>query len=171
MDQHIEDRTIAGSSGDMSTGYFGRRAVLRAGAAVPVGVGLATVAACGSEESSGGAEAAGSDAGENTDKSASGDAAAPAQGFPTADVPVGGATYDKASKTVYSQPTEGDFRAFDSRCPHQGCAVSDFSDGQMSCPCHGSTFDPGTGEVTAGPATSGLTPREVTVDGTDLVLG
>jgi len=169
MNQHIDDRTATETAEPIFTsvgGRPGRRLVLRAGAAVPVGVGLTSLAACGSEES-GTADPA-SDGGTDDD-AGSGEAAG--MGIPTSEVPVGGATYDKDSETVYSQPTEGDFRAFDSRCPHQGCAVSDFKDGQMSCPCHGSTFDLATGDVTAGPASSGLTPREVTVDGTDLVLG
>ncbi len=170
MDQHTDDRPATeaadtSSNSSIIGGRPGRRVVLRAGAAVPVGVGLSALAACGSDESDSTADpASGADA-------EAGSREAAGEGFPTSEVPVGGATYDKDSETVYSQPTEGDFRAFDSTCPHQGCAVSEFTDGQMACPCHGSMFDPSTGEVTAGPATSGLTPREVTVDGGDLVLG
>ncbi len=179
MNQHTDDRTTAGSNDGTSLGRPGRRVVLRAGAAVPVGVGLTTLAACGSDEPGGSTDPAGGDtsegdtSGSNTDDQAaeSGATDASADGFPTADVPVGGATYDKDSETVYTQPTEGEFRAFDSTCPHQGCAVSGFSDGQMVCPCHSSKFDVDTGEVVAGPATSGLAPRDVTVNGADLVLG
>lgn len=169
MAQHPKDRTIAKVGDDETTaGFPGRRSVLRGGLVVPVGVGLTSLAACGSEESgpATGGNGDGADAGES---GGSGEAAA--EGFPIAEVPVGGATYDKDSKTVYSQPTEGDFRAFDSTCPHQGCAVSLFEDGQMVCPCHSSSFDPDTGDVTGGPATAGLAPRDVTVDGTNLVLG
>ncbi len=162
-----------------------RRVVLRAGAVVPVGVGLMSLAACGEDSSS---ESATSEADAETDEGASdteageeaeadagseGDSedGAEAAGFPSADVPVGGATYDEATETVFSQPTEGDFRAFDATCPHQGCAVSEFSEGSLLCPCHSSMFDPDTGDVLSGPAPTGLTARNVSVQGDDLVVG
>ncbi len=179
MDPHTDDSTKAGPQDTTSPIHPGRRVVMRAGVAVPVGVGLATLAACGSEESGGSAEPAGGDtsggdtSGSDTSDQTgeSGGADASPDGFPTADVPVGGATYDEASETVYTQPTDGDFRAFDSTCPHQQCAVSGFADGELLCPCHGSKFNLDTGAVTGGPAPSGLTAREVTVSGADLVLG
>ena len=84
-----------------------RRVVLRAGATVPLGVGLVSLAACGSDSgtesgaSEGESEADddASAADEGNGSSAGGDAAA---GFPSTDVPVGGAAYDEASETVYS---------------------------------------------------------------------
>ncbi len=153
-----------------------RRVVLRAGATVPLGAGFLSLASCGSDSgsesgASEGASDAGSDANAEDQGSASEEGGDAAAGFPSADVPVGGATYDEASETVYSQPSEGDFRAFDATCPHQGCAVSEFSEGSLLCPCHGSTFDPDTGDVVSGPATTGLTTRNVTVQGADLVVG
>lgn len=169
-----------------------RRVVLRAGAALPLGLGLSSLAACGDDEGGAAndtaaeddssedeasqddqapeAEGDGSEDSADPEAESQGDSAAGGSGFPTQDVPVGGATYDEPSNTVFSQPTSGEFRAFDAKCPHQGCAVSEFQDGSLLCPCHSSMFDLDTGDVTGGPATSGLTAREVTVEGENLVV-
>jgi Rieske Fe-S protein len=140
-----------------------RRTVLVAGAAAPLSA--VVLAGCGGAAPS----AEQPDApGPSSGDAPGGDAAALAQ---VSDVPVGGATFVGSSNTVLSQPVAGDFRAFDATCPHQGCAVSDVQDGQLVCPCHGSRFDLGTGEVLQGPATRGLRTLSVTVDGDGLVLG
>lgn len=169
-------RKAAAPAGQPPMMPFGRRVVLRAGAIVPVGVGLTSLAACGDDSSSDPStpEAEtepGGDGATDPTADSEGTGPEPAAGFPSADVPVGGATYDEASDTVYSQPTEGEFRAFDATCPHQGCAVSQFSEGSLRCPCHGSMFDPDSGDVISGPAPTGLTARSVTVQGDDLVVG
>ncbi|WP_458688292.1 Rieske (2Fe-2S) protein, partial [Nocardia tengchongensis] len=54
----------------------------------------------------------------------------------TADVPVGGGVI--LGDTVVTQPNAGNFLAFSSVCPHQGCAVNAISGGVINCPCHGS---------------------------------
>jgi glycine/D-amino acid oxidase-like deaminating enzyme/nitrite reductase/ring-hydroxylating ferredoxin subunit len=48
---------------------------------------------------------------------------------------------------------DGTLHSFSARCPHLGCAVR-WSPQEKSwdCPCHGSRFDPVTGEVLNGPA-------------------
>ncbi|KQS68562.1 Rieske (2Fe-2S) protein [Modestobacter sp. Leaf380] len=61
--------------------------------------------------------------------------------------------------------------AWDAECPHQGCRVRALVGGGLGCPCHGSEFAPDTGDVLAGPATTGLTPLAVSVRGADVVLG
>ncbi|GAB5519361.1 MAG: hypothetical protein RhofKO_16120 [Rhodothermales bacterium] len=51
---------------------------------------------------------------------------------------------------------DGDtIRAFTSRCTHTGCAVNDFRNNEILCPCHGSKFST-SGAVVAGPAPSPL---------------
>jgi thiosulfate dehydrogenase [quinone] large subunit len=90
-------------------------------------------------------------------------------------VPVGGATQATDPKTgdqIYvMQLQAGDFTAVDTRCPHQGCAVSFISKSAgFQCPCHGSTFDP-TGAVTSGPATTGLSKVPVHQSGSEIVRG
>ena len=90
---------------------------------------------------------------------------------PLAEVPVGGA-YELSldgRRVLVSRPREDDVVAFDAECTHQGCTVRATDDG-LVCPCHSSAFDPATGEVLAGPATSPLTPVEVAVRGDDVVL-
>lgn len=87
----------------------------------------------------------------------------------TGDVPVGGGVI--AGGVVVTQPTEGDFRAFSSTCTHQGCTVSDVSDGIISCPCHGSQYSAEDGSVEQGPATAALPPVDITVDGDQIVRG
>ena len=68
-------------------------------------------------------------------------------------------------KVVLTQPTKGDFKAFSSTCTHQGCLATSSSDGEIPCPCHGSTFSIEDGSVINGPATTGLAAVDITVDG------
>lgn len=85
---------------------------------------------------------------------------------PASGVPVGGsgsftdpATGDPA---LVIQRTSDKFVAFDAICPHAGCTVAYQAGANIiTCPCHGSEFDPKTGAVVVGPATSGLTPIKV----------
>ncbi len=148
-----------------------RRSVLTASLAGP-GV-LATVAACGDR-----AQSPPQSADTSADAGTSGASAATAGGSTDAGesveaqlVPVGMAVYLEASNTVVTQPTEGDFHAFDATCPHQGCAVNQAVDGELKCPCHGSRFDLSTGDVLEGPAQSGLSEIAVRVEGDRVVVG
>ena len=88
-----------------------------------------------------------------------------------ADVPVGG-VYEVSvdgRRVVIGRPATGTVVAFDATCTHQGCTVRATDDGPLTCPCHGSQFDPGTGAVVHGPATRPLAPFAVTVSGEDVV--
>ncbi len=81
-------------------------------------------------------------------------------------IPVGGAATFTAPKSgdpaVVLHPDAGTFVAFDTVCPHQGCTVAYSPAAKlMVCPCHGSRFNPTTGAVLQGPATTGLTPIKV----------
>ena len=91
---------------------------------------------------------------------------------PLADVPREGA-YEVSvdgRRVLLTQPAEGTVQAFDAECPHQGCTVRATDDGGLACPCHGSAFDPATGDVLQGPATSPLATVAVAVSGDDVVL-
>ena len=154
----MDDETV---SGTVRTGCgCGRREVLMASGGAAAGVLLA---GCGSA-----AQRASDAASTNRDVAS---AVAEAAGEPvatTADVPVGGGIIRANAQVVITQPTEGEFRAFSTTCPHEGCAVSRVEDGRIFCPCHGSTFDFDSGEVVSGPARSGLTAKAVSVDGDEI---
>ena len=85
---------------------------------------------------------------------------------PASQVPVGGsAAFNDPSTgdpSLVIQQTADDFVAFDAICPHAGCTVAYQASAKIiACPCHGSEFNPETGAVIQGPATSGLTPIKV----------
>jgi thiosulfate dehydrogenase (quinone) large subunit len=79
-------------------------------------------------------------------------------------LPVGeGATYadpGDGQPDIVIRQTNGTLVAYSAVCPHAGCTV-EYGGGQIVCPCHGSTFNPQTGAVINGPATTGLAPRKV----------
>ena len=85
-----------------------------------------------------------------------------------AKVPVGGGHVDTTNSVVVTQPSKGTYKAFSSVCPHQGCQVGSVNADAIVCPCHGSRFDPATGDVTAGPAEKALPAKKVVVQGAKL---
>ncbi|GAB3238880.1 hypothetical protein GCM10027447_38550 [Glycomyces halotolerans] len=86
----------------------------------------------------------------------------------TSEVPVGGGIV--AGETVIVQPSEDEFAAYSAVCPHQGTIVQAPDDGVIVCPNHGSQFDL-EGALLQGPAETGLTEVEITVDGDRILLG
>jgi Rieske Fe-S protein len=156
----------------MTAKPLARRTVLVTGGALGA---AAALAACGGSGESGPAssEAAGS-----TDAPASSAApetsgAAPAGEVlgPVDQVTVGsGVVYD-GPKVVVTQPAQGDVRAFTAVCPHQGCLVSEVTNNEILCPCHGSLFSAEDGAVLQGPATTGLAPVDISVVDDQVVLG
>ena len=90
---------------------------------------------------------------------------------PSAEVPVGGGTIYPDQKIVVTQPTAGDFKAFTAVCTHQSCLVSKVTAESIDCTCHGSKFSVQDGSVLNGPATTGLTPVTVKVDGGEITTG
>ena len=68
---------------------------------------------------------------------------------------------------------DDELRAYDATCPHMGCPVSGRSLQKkhvLECPCHGSTYDPYTGERLSGPAPRGLKPLQFEVRGGDIYV-
>ncbi|MFF7647714.1 Rieske 2Fe-2S domain-containing protein [Streptomyces canus] len=119
--------------------------------------GLAlTLNACGSEDDS---------------SSSSSDAAAAGSVLAkTSDIPEGGGKIFKDSGVVVTQPTAGEFKAFSSKCTHQGCAVTGITNGVITCPCHKSEFSVTDGSVKKGPATQPLPEEKITVTGDSISL-
>jgi Rieske Fe-S protein len=134
-----------------------RRDVLKAGAVTGalIATGV-TLSACATDSAS-----------ENEDASA----AVAVGSIALADIPVGGGVVVADPPVVVTQPTAGDVKAFTAICPHQGCLVSDVSNNEILCACHGSKFSALDGSVIQGPAVEGLSAAAVSVDGTKVSFG
>jgi Rieske Fe-S protein len=146
-----------------------RRLLAGAGAVVAA---AAVTAACGSSSEPSGTGTTGSStppAGESPSPSETGGGAGESVAA-LADIPVGGGIVITARKVVLTQPAAGDVRAYTAVCPHQGCLVASVSDNVIVCPCHSSEFSAEDGSVLQGPATSGLSPVDVTVSGDQVTL-
>lgn len=135
-----------------------RRAALAAGVAGTAGVALAacsnggTATAPASESAAATAPSTGSTPGGTVVAQVS-------------EIPKGGGTIAGTAGDAYvvSQTNDGEVACFSAVCPHEGCLCNRVQGDQAVCPCHGSTFDVFTGEVTRGPAQSGLARVETTV--------
>jgi Rieske Fe-S protein len=142
------------------------------------GLSLPLLAACGDDEPGSASDpgGSGSSAGSGTSSTPTspetssgggggGDALAS-----TSDIEVGGGTIFADQQVVVTQPSEGEFKAFNSTCTHQGCQVESVSDGTIHCPCHGSFFSIEDGSVQGGPASSPLEEVSISVEGDSIVL-
>ena len=149
---------------DPATSGIDRRTVMR-----NVGVGVvgiasaATLLACG-----GGSDTANPSGGPAA--SAAGSAGSAKDVIKVADIPVGGGKVFDAAKIVVTQPKAGEFKAFSAVCTHMGCTVAGVANGTITCPCHGSTYDMATGQVTGGPAPAPLPSKTVTVSGGSITI-
>lgn len=90
----------------------------------------------------------------------------------TSDVPVGGGSKFTVGEftILITQPSAGDFKAFDATCTHAGCIVNGIIDNEIACGCHGARYAIDSGMVLAGPAKSALGKFAVEVAGEDLVV-
>ena len=87
-----------------------------------------------------------------------------------ADIPTGSGLV--VGDYVVTHPEEGTYHAFSARCPHQGGRISEFADGTMVCPDHGSHFDMATGDVVSGPSREPAAAAPLSVENGDtLVVG
>jgi nitrite reductase/ring-hydroxylating ferredoxin subunit len=133
------------------TGATTRRGVLLGAGAAGVAVALS---ACGSSGNSGSGTGTGTGTATGTTVN-------------KADVPVGSGKI--VDEVVVTQPTPGDFKAFDAHCTHMNCLVTEIVGGSIHCPCHGSVFSVADGSATGGPAkqlnTGPLAPKAVRVSG------
>jgi Rieske Fe-S protein len=120
------------------------------------------LAGCGSKEPS---QAAKTPAGGGTSGRGDGAGTVLAE---VAEIPQGGGKV--VGDVVITQPAAGEFRAFSSKCTHQGCAVRGVENNVIECPCHNSRFDASDGSVKGGPAVSPLPAASIRVDGDSIVL-
>ncbi|WP_111511707.1 ubiquinol-cytochrome c reductase iron-sulfur subunit [Mycobacterium kyogaense] len=128
-----------------------------------VGVAAVALAACSSGSSTESGASSSSESAASSGSAGTGEALTK-----TADVPVGSGVI--VGKTVVTQPTAGDFKAFSAVCTHSGCLVNKIADGTIDCPCHGSKFSL-DGAVVDGPAKKPLEPVSVRVQGDSIVQG
>lgn len=137
-----------------------RRDVLRTGTTVTIaGVGVALLAGCGG---------GGADTGKAAPAPTLTDAAATqvAAAITAKEVPVGKAKILTDAGVILAQPSEGSYVVYSDVCPHAGGKITKISSrGNLTCPLHGSEFDPASGDVKVGPANTGLKPGKVKVDG------
>ncbi|ACY97759.1 MULTISPECIES: Rieske (2Fe-2S) protein [Thermomonospora] len=129
-----------------------------------VGAGLlgvaGAVAACGGGDETSGASGSGGGA----------QAAAGGVLAQTGDIPVGGGKIFKDREVVVTQPAQGEFKAFSTKCTHRGCPVTSVQNGVIRCECHGSTFSIADGSVQSGPADKPLPAKQIIVEGGGIKL-
>ncbi len=120
----------------------------------------------GSRNSGGG----GSDGG--SQKSSGGDANAGGTAIASESKVAPGSAFefeDSGNPAVLVHLDNGDFVAYSAVCTHQRCTVA-YQGGELTCPCHGSVFDPANGAaVVAGPAPRPLPEIPVKVEGGEVV--
>ncbi|NUQ95725.1 MAG: Rieske (2Fe-2S) protein [Streptomyces sp.] len=148
----------------------GRRTVVAAVGATGLAVALT---ACGSDNGSSDSSSSNTQAGANANGGGSSASSGSRGGTAlakTADIPAGGGKIFKDQGVVVTQPTAGTYKAFSSKCTHQGCAVSEISNGVIICPCHKSEFSVTDGSVKKGPATQPLPAEKITVSGDSITL-
>jgi len=88
----------------------------------------------------------------------------------TSEIPEGGGKIFADQGVVVTQPAKGQFKAFSSKCTHQGCLVTSIENGAIVCPCHHSEFSVTDGSVETGPAPEPLPAANITVDGDSIKL-
>ena len=91
--------------------------------------------------------------------------ASKALSIPKDRIPVGGGVILDNANFVVTQPTAGEFKAFNKMCTHQGCPVTEILGTDIHCKCHGAKFSIADGSVTQGPATKPLKAAKAEVDG------
>ncbi|MEV0486779.1 Rieske (2Fe-2S) protein [Streptomyces sp. NPDC050508] len=140
-----------------------RTALAAVGAA---GLAVALTACSSNDDSSSDSSGSTNTAGSSTAQGAAGGTAL----AKTTDIPEGGGKIFASQGVVVTQPTAGTYKAFSSKCTHQGCAVSSISNGVIVCPCHKSEFSVTDGSVKKGPATQALPAEQITVTGDSITL-
>jgi len=159
-----------------STARASRRAVLAGtgAAAIVVLSGCTTYGPGGGGDGGGDADPGGDGGGDGGGGGGGGgDGGGGSGGEPlaqTSDIPVGGGQVIEGRRVVVTQPEAGTFKAFTAICTHQGCTVSNVSNGTINCACHGSRFKIEDGSVANGPANGPLRGVDIVVNGTAIDL-
>lgn len=166
-----------------------RRTVLRAAGLVSLAGGAVALGACtsdvaaspaGSNAPSSSAPAAAESSAAAASPSAAESSASPSASatktvtsgpsVSAADVPNGGGYIMPDGDYVVTQPTKGQYKAFNKMCTHQGCPVSQITNREIVCKCHGSNFSIEDGSVKSGPAKAPLAEVKATVSGSKIIV-
>jgi Rieske Fe-S protein len=153
----------------MTTDKISRRAL---GGLAAAGASLPLLAACSNDDPDTATDPSGTSTsapatGGTSPGAGSGGGEALAQ---TSDIEVGGGEVFADQQVVVTQPKSGEFKCFTAVCSHQGCIVSNVSDGTINCDCHGSQYSIDDGSVVTGPATFPLAEEQITVSGSEISL-
>lgn len=162
-------------------GAVTRRGVLAGSAAALAALALASCAGTDETGAEGSTTPEGTPSPEGSTPAESASESTPAEGggeatgevlASTTEFPVGGGKVVTVggSVVVVTQPVDGQFAAFNGKCPHAGCPVAEVTENTILCTCHGSTFDGSSGERLEGPAPRGLEPVAISVEGDSIRL-
>jgi Rieske Fe-S protein len=155
----------------MTTDKISRRAL---GGLAAAGAGLPLLAACSNNDPQTASDPSGTSSAAptgGTSPSATGGGSGGGDTLAqTSDIKVGGGEVFTDQEVVVTQPKAGEFKCFTAVCTHQGCIVSDVSDGTINCACHGSQYSIEDGSVVTGPATFPLAAEPITVSGDEITL-
>jgi Rieske Fe-S protein len=159
----------------MTTDKISRRAL---GGLAAAGASLPLLAACSNDSPNSASDPSGTSTsaaptGGTTGGTGGGAGGSSGGGDPlarTSAIKVGGGEVFTDQQVVVTQPTSGEFKCFTAVCTHQGCLVSNVSDGTINCDCHGSQYSIEDGSVVTGPATFPLSPEPITVTGDEITL-
>jgi nitrite reductase/ring-hydroxylating ferredoxin subunit len=79
---------------------------------------------------------------------------------------------ETSGKEIVVANLEGTYYAIGSRCTHMSCMLSDgtLKGGNVTCPCHGSTFDVRTGSVVKGPAKKPEPAYQTKIEGEQILV-
>ena len=79
---------------------------------------------------------------------------------------------EAGGKDVALVNSAGKYYAIGNRCTHMGCMLADgtLKEVNVTCPCHGSTFDVKTGKVIKGPAKKPEPVYETKIEGEQILV-
>lgn len=83
--------------------------------------------------------------------------------------PRGSFMFNEEYRLFIVRENSGGFYAISSVCTHLGCLVIRNPDGEIACPCHGSTFDE-RGNALSGPAPRALDRYRMTLENGKLIV-
>lgn len=143
--------------------HLGRRSLL--GCAALYGVAGPILSACSSDRAADEPDAVGG----STEQGAQGGGDGQGALVAAAEVPVGGGVAITDQQVVVVQPSEGEFKAYEAVCTHQGGAITRVEDGEMICSLHQSHFAIDDGDAVSGPASNPLPEVQVRVQNGQIV--